>query len=124
MPTSSVPTSIVWNWKPNFVVEYSKINTIQLFKKTDNETEFEWEISNIYFTDQYIDFSQEENRNKFVDQLGYPRDLKKAIDSGEIPEPLIYLPFDDPNNLWKNLGTGWDFTVNWTVTQGADVNPN
>lgn len=77
-----------------------------------------------YFSTSYIDFSQEENRNLFVDQLGYPKDLSKQIADGLIPEPLIYMPFDDPNNLGKNLGTGGDFTVNGTVTQGSDVDPN
>lgn len=80
------------------------------------------DIGLFYFTTDYIDFSQEANRLKFVDGLGYPLDLKKQIDAGVIPKPLIYLPFDDPTNLGKNLGTGGNFTVNGTVTQGADVN--
>ena len=75
-----------------------------------------------YFTTDYIDFSQEENRNLFVNQLGYPRDLKPLIEEGTIPEPLIYLPFDEPDNLGKNLGTGGDFTINGVITQGEDFN--
>lgn len=74
----------------------------------------------MYYTTDYIDFSQEVNRNLFVNQLGYPRDVSKEIEAGTIPKPLIYLPFDDPTNLGKNLGTGGDFTVNGTVTPGAD----
>lgn len=81
----------------------------------------EYSIGVSYFTDTYIDFSQEVNRLKFVDGLGYPLDLSKQIESGAIPKPLIYLPFDDTSNLGKNLGTGGDFTVNGTVTAGADV---
>ena len=73
-----------------------------------------------YFTTNYIDFSQEVNRNKFVNQLGYPRDLTPEIEAGRIPTPLVYLPFDDPTNLGKNLGTGGNFSVVGTVTQGAD----
>lgn len=73
-----------------------------------------------YLANEYIDFSQEANRNLFVNQLGYPRDLREEIEAGTIPTPLIYLPFDDPTNLGKNLGTGGDFTINGTVTQGAD----
>lgn len=75
-----------------------------------------------YFTTGYIDFSQEVNQLKLVDGLGYPLDLSKQIASGAIPNPLIYLPFDDTTNLGKNLGTGGDFTVNGTVTAGSDVN--
>jgi hypothetical protein len=83
--------------------------------------DFEGISSFFYFTTDYIDFSQEVNRLKFVDAFGYPKDLKAQIDAGVIPTPLIYLPFDDPTNLGKNLGSGGDFTVNGTVTQGADV---
>ena len=77
-----------------------------------------------YFTTDYIDFSVEANRNLFVDQLGYPKDLTPAIEAGDIPNPLIYMKFDDPDALGTNSGTGGDFTVNGTVTQGADVDPN
>jgi hypothetical protein len=78
------------------------------------------DMSSIYFTTDYIDFSQEANRNLFVNQLGYPRDLTPLIADATIPTPLIYLPFDDTSNLGKNLGTGGDFTVVGTVTAGAD----
>ena len=78
----------------------------------------------LYFTTDYIDFSQEANRNLFVDQLGYPKDLTQAIEDGDIPNPLIYLRFDDPDDLGANSGTGGDFTINGTVTPGEDVDPN
>jgi len=81
------------------------------------------DIGFVYFTTDYIDFSQETNRNLFVDQLGYPKDLSKQIENELIPEPLIYMPFDDPDNLGNNL-YGSNFTVNGTVTPGSDVDPN
>ena len=77
-----------------------------------------------YEAASYIDFSQESNRNLFVDQLGYPKDLTPAIDAGDIAEPLIYMKFDDTSALGTNSGTGGNFTVNGTVTAGADVDPN
>jgi len=76
-----------------------------------------------YLTTDYIDFSQESNRLKFVDALGYPIDLTKQIEDGDIPEPLIYMKFEDTAALGSNSGTGGDFTVNGTVTAGSDVNP-
>jgi hypothetical protein len=82
------------------------------------------ELGLIYFDDSYIDFSQESNRNLFVDQLGYPKNLTPAIEAGDIAEPLIYMKFDDTSALGTNSGTGGDFTVNGTVTAGADVDPN
>lgn len=72
-----------------------------------------------YFTTDYIDFSQEANRNLFISQLGYPRNIKPEIEAGNIPTPLILLEFDDTANLGKNE-YGTDFTVNGTVTAGAD----
>jgi hypothetical protein len=77
-------------------------------------------IGSAYFTTDYIDFSEEANINLFVSQLGYPRDLQPLINDGIIPNPAIYLPFDDPDNLGKNNGTGGDFTVNGTVSVGQD----
>lgn len=102
----------------------SSSNEPQYISRRKDTTSYYFSGSNIaiyYFVGQYIDFSQEVNRNKFVDGLGYPKDLKAQIDAGVIPKPLIYLPFDDTTNLGKNLGTGGDFTVNGTVTAGADV---
>lgn len=90
--------------------------------RTDLNYFLEGNIGSSYLTSQYIDFSQEVNRLKFIDGLGYPLDLAKQIEAGVIPNPLIYLPFNDPSNLGLNLGTGGNFTVNGTVTQGADVN--
>jgi hypothetical protein len=77
-----------------------------------------------YFSTDYTDFSQESNRNLFVDQLGYPKDLTPAIEAGTIADPLIYMKFDDTSALGTNSGTGGNFTVNGTVTAGADVDPN
>lgn len=79
------------------------------------------DIAFLYVSDQLVDFSQEANRLKFVDAFGYPIDLQPAIDAGDIPSPLVYMKFDDPSALGTNSGTGGDFTVNGTVTQGADV---
>ncbi len=88
--------------------------------KSEVLQDWDGQIAEFYFTDQHIDFSQESNRNLFVNQLGYVRSLDEPIAQGLIPEPLIYLKFDDPNNLGKNSGTGGDFVVNGSVTQGSD----
>jgi len=82
-------------------------------------------INSFYLTTNYIDFTQEANRNKFVSQLGYPKDLTQQIEDGDIPNPNIYMKFDD-TDVWgiaalgTNSGSGGNFTVNGTVTAGAD----
>ena len=73
-----------------------------------------------YFATSYTDFSQA-NRNKFVDQLGYFKNLTPAIEAGDIPTPLVYMKFDDPTALGTNSGTGGNLTVNGGVVAGADV---
>jgi hypothetical protein len=80
-------------------------------------------IGFLYFDDSYIDFSQEANRNKFIDQLGYPKDLGADGSEPTGSSPLIYMKFDDTAALGTNSGTGGNFTVNGTVTAGADVDP-
>jgi hypothetical protein len=85
------------------------------------ENNFSGDIGFTYFTTDYIDFSQEANRLKFVDAFGYPADLQPAIDAGDIPTPLIHMKFDDTASLGTNSGSGGDFTVNGTVTAGPDV---
>ena len=69
-----------------------------------------------YLSASYYDFSQEVNRNKFVNQLGYINDLS------EEGSPIIYMKFD-PSSLGINSGSGGNFTVNGTVTAGVDVTP-
>ena len=77
----------------------------------------------LYLSSEYIDFSQEANRNKFIDQLGYPKDLGADGSEPTGSSPLIYMKFDDTAALGTNSGTGGNFTVNGTVTAGADVTP-
>ena len=78
------------------------------------------DINSFYLTTDYIDFTQEANRNKFVDQLGYPKNLTQQIEDGDIPNPHIYMKFDNTAALGTNSGSGGNFTVNGTVTAGAD----
>ena len=78
------------------------------------------EMSGLYFTTDYIDFNQEVNRNKFIDQLGYLIDLTPAIEAGDISNPLIYTKFEDTAALGTNSGTAGNLGVSGTVTAGSD----
>ena len=81
-----------------------------------------YEMSSVYFSTSYIDFSQEAERLKFADAFGYPLDIAKQIEDGVVPTPTFYLPFDTPSNFGRNLGSGGDFTVNGTSQyNGSDV---
>ena len=100
-------------------IGWSDTIDVGILNKTDGSASTEELISNVYFTTDYIDFSQEANRNLFVNQLGYPRDLTPLIEDGTIPAPLINMKFEDTDNLGKNE-YGTDFSVVGTVTAGAD----
>jgi hypothetical protein len=80
-------------------------------------------VSSFYLDDSYIDFSQEANRNKFVDQLGYLRDLTQQIEDGDVVEPLVYMKFNNTSSLVTNSGTGSNFTDEGTgVLPESDFN--
>jgi len=79
-------------------------------------------VSSFYLDDSYINFSQEANRNKFVNQLGYLKDLTTPIEDGDVVEPLVYMKFD-PSSFVTNSGTGSNFTNQGTgVLSDSDFN--
>jgi hypothetical protein len=77
-------------------------------------------LSEFYFTTEYIDFSQEANRLKFRDAFGNPVDLTQQIEDGAIPNPAIYMRFP-PTAFGTNYGTGGDFSISGTLTDGGQL---
>lgn len=84
-------------------------------------------IGFLYFSTSYTDFSQESVRDLYVDQLGYPRDLAKQIESGLVPNPPLFLEFEggpaatgNLAPLGANSGTGGD--LNTYTGGGIGVN--
>jgi hypothetical protein len=77
-------------------------------------------LSEVYVTNTYIDFSQEANRLKFRDAFGNPTDLPSAITALSVPNPPIYMRFP-PTSFGTNSGTGGNFTVNGTITDGGQL---
>ena len=100
-------------------IQYSTMDSITMMAENTNNRG-DGNISSIYFTTDYIDFSLESERNKFVNQLNFPRQLDGLIADGTIPNPLIYMKFEDPSNLGLNSGTGGDFSIVGSVTSGSD----
>jgi len=94
------------------------ISSITINYQQDNNTV---QVGPVYFVDEFIDFSVESNRNLFMDQLGYMKDLTQSIDDGDIPTPLVYMKFNDVDALGTNEGSLGDFTVNGTLTPHSDV---
>lgn len=121
---NGVSQTVSWYTYTNSNIDFSNMDSNVIgAAATDFSAKIDGCMGNLYLTNEYVDFTDESNRLKFVDAFGYPIELDQAIEDGDIPNPLVYMKFDDPDALGTNLGTGGDFTVNGTVTQGADVAP-
>jgi len=116
----AIPSTVNWRTYANTAAQLNNIYIADIGADEGGDL-YSGDLSNLYIVQDYIDFSQEANRLKFVDGLGYPRDLTQQIEDGDIPTPLVYMKFDDTSALGTNSGTGGDFTINGTVTSGADV---
>tara|TARA_R100000951_G_scaffold112157_1_gene112065 strand:+ start:954 stop:3086 length:2133 start_codon:yes stop_codon:yes gene_type:complete len=118
-------TGMSWQDYVNKDIPWSSFTRISIFSNSSTSSSAYWNsyTGPFYMATEYVDFSDKEKMNLFIDPMGYPRDLKPAIDDGLIPNPVIYLPFDDLDDLGKNLGTGGDFTVNNAFDVGPDVDP-
>jgi len=116
--SSYVGTGVTWNTYSNDNINHASSELLSLahYGGTD------FNLGIMYMANSYIDFSQEANRNKFVDQLGYPKDLTKQIEDGDIATPLVYMKFD-PTSLGTNSGSGGNFGLHNSPKAGADVNP-
>jgi hypothetical protein len=116
----AIPSTVNWRTYANTAAQLNNMSIADIGADEGGDL-YSGDLSNLYIVQDYIDFSQEANRLKFVDGLGYPRDLTQQIEDGDIPTPLVYMKFDDTSALGTNSGTGGDFTINGTVTSGADV---
>jgi hypothetical protein len=116
-----VSQSVTWTVYSDTAIGFTEADDVDIGDTFNSGDFLDGSIGGLYFTTDYIDFSQEANRLKFMDAFGYPVDLQPAIDAGDIPTPLIHMKFDDPDALGANSGSGGDFTVTGTVTSGSDV---
>lgn len=113
-------SSITWSTYTNDAIALSQATTMQIGANGDGVGKLDGNLSELYFATDYIDFSQEANRLKFRDAFGNPVDLRPQIQAGTLPNPAIYMRFD-PSNFGKNDGTGGDFVVNGTITDGGQL---
>lgn len=115
----NAPASTTWSAYTNAEIPLSG-DDVFIGRTNAGSLYLDGKLSEFYFTTDYIDFSQEANRLKFRDAFGNPVALLPQIEAGEIPNPAIYMRFD-PANFGKNHGTGGDFTVNGTITDGGQL---
>lgn len=66
-----------------------------------------------------INWALEENKNMVTDQLGFPKDMEKAVQNSDWA-PVLGLDFSDSTMFGYNK-YGSDFTVTGAPVSGADV---
>lgn len=73
-------------------------------------------LSEFWYAQEYVDFSVEANRRKFISNSGKPVSLGEDGSAPTGTQPLIYAPDGDPST---NLGSGGDFTITGALTECA-----
>ena len=120
---NGVEVAMTYSFYNNYSIAGTSFATIGAYcshNGSSTQNYLDGKLSEFYFTTDYIDFSQEANRLKFRDAFGNPVDLAPQIAAGTLPNPAIYMRFD-PANFGKNSGTGGDFTVSGTITDGGQL---
>jgi hypothetical protein len=112
----SPASSLTWDTYTNDNIEFSA-QRVRVGRDTNY---MNGKIAELYFSTSYIDFSQEANRLKFRDAFGNPVNLTQQIEDAAIPNPAVYMRFP-PTSFGTNSGTGGDFTVNGTITDGGQL---
>ena len=104
----------------NDTIPFSIADKVYIGCRSNLSSFWDGRISEFYLTTSYIDFTQEANRLKFRDAFGNPVDLTQQIEDAAIPNPAIYMRFP-PTAFGTNSGTGGNFTVNGTITDGGQL---
>ena len=90
----------------------------------DGTLKYNGEVSEMYWTDEYIDLSVQSNREKFIDSTGTgaaPVDLGSDGSSPTGTQPLLYMKGNA--SVWNagtNAGSGGDFTMTGAVTDSSN----
>jgi hypothetical protein len=116
---NGVAASVTWSTYTDSTMAFNATADTYIGSSAWPET-IDGKISEFYFITSYTDFSQEANRLKFRDAFGNPTDLPSAITALSVPTPLIYMRFP-PTSFGTNSGTGGNFTVNGTITDGGQL---
>ena len=89
--------------------------------RTDGSNKFDGAISDLYFAPgQYLDFSTESNRRKFIDASGLPVSLGADGSTPTGTAPAIYLK-GDYTGFGTNSGSGGNFTVNGALEKASST---
>lgn len=107
----------------DLAVDYDAADSCRVCDDRFASTSFDGCVAELYFAPgQYLDFSVEANRRKFIDASGKPVDLGSDGSTPTGSQPILYLHLDDAEavaNFATNAGTGGNFTITGTLATCA-----
>ncbi len=86
--------------------------------ETDGTNKFYGSLSEVYFTNTFLDISNSTNRRKFIDASGLPVSLGSDGSTPTGTAPIVYLK-GDSSAFGVNSGTGGNFTVNGALEKSS-----
>jgi hypothetical protein len=102
-----------------FTNNYSTYTTVAIGASHSAANKLNGALAELYFTPgQYLDFSVEANRRKFIDASGLPVSLGSDGSTPTATAPAIYLK-GDYSAFGTNSGTGGNFTVNGALEKAS-----
>lgn len=100
----------------NDTIDYTKTNSaIGIALGLNPANILNADISEIWFTNTYIDFSSAPNRAKFIDSNGYPVSLGATGNTPTGTAAIVYLN-GSASTFQTNAGTGGNYTVTGSLT--------
>jgi len=106
----------------DFAISSGNVNIARWASSLGHYRLFQGDLAELYFTNEYVDFSIEANRRKFITATGTPEDLGSDGSTPTGTQPLIYLTGNA--SVWNtgtNQGSGGDFTMNSGVTNSTHL---
>jgi len=97
-------------WTPTYA---NAVTVTNIGNGTDNGV-----VAYYFGTSENINWALEENKNRFTDQLGFPKDMDQVL--ADNPSAVLALDFSDTGDFGFNKA-GTDYTETGTITAGADV---
>jgi hypothetical protein len=116
---NGVSASVTWTSYPSTTYDCLLDASFGIGASPVGGDPFTGNLSFLYISQEYIDFSQEANRLKFFDAFNYPVDLGEDGSNPTGNQPVIYI-----NNNFEtgvNSGSGGNFVPQGALTAGPDV---
>ena len=102
-------------------IPYNLVTDMYVGQTQELTTPYTGDLSEVYFTNEYLDFDTESNRRKFITSDGKPVDLGSDGSTPTGTQPLIYMT--GAASVWNagtNAGSAGNFTMSGSVTDSSN----